>query len=1091
MHTILHLLSIFSVALSTLASPSTRLAVVHPLADQRPPVARVGIPFSWSILAGTFNSSIGNSGVTYSVRNLPPWASFSSDLATIQGTPDASRLGSINVVITAHDANNSSSVSDNFNMLVVDSPPPRVKLPLATQLGNGAVLGSAKFDHATNGITVPPNWSWSIGLLPDTFVTTSGADIYYTAYEAGTTSLPSWMKFNTNTATFDGVSPNEQNEVTIVVYGSDHLGYGDVQQNFTFTITQHILDLVQPLPPINATAQSIINYTIPISNFNVDGTPRNQSTPIIESVDLSGTPYLSHDKEQHSITGTLPASLLAQTNLTIPVVFNTPSCHNNVTTQVVLRVLPGLFTAPVLPPLYVQPGQAFTLDLNQYTSNLNATYSLAHVSPPEALPWIHFTTYPLTLSGTPPNSYDTGSTPITVTLEATGLNGLHSVAELPIRFDKESDSLFSSSSNGLSDSSKLAIAIIFGSVGGIMLLILIMRNCRKYCSADGIREREEENIYHTRYAYPGEKSEMTKPSSAKQTPLSLGDTFVGTNSPKWKGDEEVGGPMMIVTPNELAMTGRAQTPQNALKRLDIFNVFTRPSRPERESSSSHPSLRGLGIVAPDHRVINVLTMSDPSQAEDEVADEEEDDDDDYDSEEVVPPANRTRRDPATSTDDQRSSWNTTGSSSLFYSDTQGEDSESPSSRSPKRTGKWLVKPSASVPRRRKDFKPVASRSLEPERQSDGVDVGTIRMVVDQGSGSYSDTNTSEDDAMALSESLGAIKTASYKKITPESLHSGPVTASEADSGSSLRPRLIAFKSQRVPSQNGAPLPRRISSSVVHGDAMEDAYEEDDENRMQTPLRRECDIGGSHRLSAHSVYTPPEPVNGSPTTSAIFFSSPRDQHWNPSSPAIPSPLSASYSAQDPQIPNQSPNPNSENFFNGPSTNPTSYPSSSSPHGQRAFSRNSGPVVVKVGVGEPFHMTPSINRPPSVQMTGSPGRKQNPVNEGNKRYFALTHFPAQPDKDRKQLPEWLHFDAREYEVWGIPGKNDIGLMPIQIISRKTVTLPGPSGRQAGNQVGITSGTHQEEVEEVVARLVLDVVDKKAAKGPGHGDVTVVTF
>lgn len=1009
MNPILYLIPfLLLLTIPTLAAPSNAVFVAYPLAEQRPPVARVGVPFSWSILPGTFNTSNGNAGITYSISNLPTWASFSSDIPTIHGTPDGSRMGSINVVITAHDVTQSSSISDDFNLLIVDSPPPRVKLPLASQLGNGAVLGSAKYNHATNGITVPPNWSWSIGLLPDTFVTPSGAGIYYTAYEAGTTSLPSWIKFNTITATFDGVSPSEQRDVSIVVYGSDHLGYGDLEQKFTFTVTQHTFDLLQPLPPINATAQSIINYNIPFSGFNIDGAARNSTTSIIETVDLASMPFLTHDQTQHTISGTLPESLLAQTNLTIPISFTTPSSHHNISTQIILRVVPGLFTASLLPPLLIQSGQSFDLDLKQYTSNLNATYSLSQISPPEAADWIHFTTFPLTLTGTPPLGSDT---PIDITLLATGLNGLRSTAELPLRFEAEGLDLDHNTHHNLSDGSKMALAIVFGTVGGIALLILIMRSCRKYCSADGMRELEEEDAYKSHYAYPGEKAEMKKPMSMKETPVSLGETFVGIHSPKWKAVAEVGGPMMAVTPNELAMSSEAHQSTHPLKRLDIFNVFTRPSRSDVVNSNSHPSLRGLGIVAPDHRVINVLASSDPSQVEDEELQEDEDEDD-YDSEEVNPPVVRSARPPpGHSTDDQRSSWNTTGSSSLFYSDTQGEESEAASSsRSPKSSGKWLVKPPASVPRRRKDFKPIPQQTLKSERQSDGIDVGTIRMVVDQASGFNSDPNSSEDDAMVLSESIGAIKTASYRKIVPESLHSIPMAGSEPDSGSSLRPKLIAFKSQRVPQRKLLHLTRKASSSVLHDSVTEDAEEDEDEDAIQTPTQRhvsEADIGGSQRLSVRSVYTPPAPVNGSPATSAIFFSPPREQHWH-LSPAIPSPLSTSFSAHDSQPP-----PSGSRFVrNGPSPHPgstsgSSYPSSPSPLLEHSESETdpfqNTSIVVKVGIGEPFHMTPRINQPSSgAQMSATT------------RYFALIDLPNQPQQHRKQLPEWLHFDAREFEV-----------------------------------------------------------------------------
>jgi axial budding pattern protein 2 len=103
-------------------------------------------------------------------NNLPAWATFAPETQTFSGTPTASDLGFTTVTARAYNSANSSSVSENVCLLVANGQSPTTKIPLQSQLGNRAVLASAKYHHAMEGISVPPNWSWSVGLLWNIFV---------------------------------------------------------------------------------------------------------------------------------------------------------------------------------------------------------------------------------------------------------------------------------------------------------------------------------------------------------------------------------------------------------------------------------------------------------------------------------------------------------------------------------------------------------------------------------------------------------------------------------------------------------------------------------------------------------------------------------------------------------------------------------------------------------------------------------------------------------------------------------------------------------------------------------------------------------
>ncbi|OAV96089.1 hypothetical protein PTTG_02114 [Puccinia triticina 1-1 BBBD Race 1] len=1036
----LQLLCLSALLPTCLSAPSATNAplVVYPIRSQRPPVARVGHSFSWSLLPGTFNTSTGTNGMTFKVENLPSWATFVPETQTFSGTPTSSDLGFTTVTVRAYNSANTGSASDTLRLLVANGQSATVKLPLQSQLGNGAVLGSAKFDHSTQGISVPPNWSWSVGLLRDTFVADHKTGIYYTAYEAGTTSLPSWIKFNAATATFDGVSPNEQKDTLIVVYGSDYFGYGDVQQTFRITVSAHLLDLLAPLPALNATAQSIVNYTIPFDAFTIDGAPKNSSATISAQVDLSQTPFLTYDPVHFSISGTLPASLAPSATVSIPIIFSTPTCHNVVSTELSLLVVSGLFTAPVLPPLYIHPGENFSLNLSQYTSNLNATYSLGSITPSSVSSWLQFNSHPLMILGKAPSTLESKAQKIDIALEASGLNGARSTAHLPVIFATESnkDGNYYMKS-GLRAGVKLWLIIIFGTLGGIMLLILIMRTCRNHCSADGKRESFQD-VYHPYYTYAtGKNGEKSSDSPMKGTPYSAGDTLIDARSPAWTSKAGIGGPMMAITQTELSIAGAEPVPQSGFKRLDVFNVFTKPSANRTFSPTQPPSLQGLGIAESNYRVVHVGTESGSKPTEEAEVDWRSG------SEDSGSRGTDAGVNAASSSEGQRSSWNTTGSSSLFYSDTQGDGSDLGSSRS----GRWLETPSGSTPRRRKDFVPSPRLrnqdfSSPSASSAEDVDMGTIRMVVNDGTSSSPARSMTDEDVKACSESIGAIKTASYRRITADYSSASGLGSSEPSSANPSGP--------------------------------------DSHLRLSRP--NEPDITRRQRLSIQSDqyrFEPSTSKPGSPATSAIFFA-PSDQ---------------------PRFQTSKPSPLSNNYANGVTSAVRSHSPLYESHTAESFNESSNPLeglsdrspvgesaVFSIGVGEPFHMTPSVKPQTTI---GADGLEHSLALGDVHTYYALTDYPTQPELDRKQLPDWLHFDASECEIWGIPRKIDAGPISIQIIESKPFSRVNKSPTDPSNSIDSPALGRQREVEDVVARFTLDVVDKSSFQGSSHGNVTTVTF
>ncbi|MBW0471276.1 hypothetical protein O181_010991 [Austropuccinia psidii MF-1] len=665
----LFLLSLFQSSQSSSNAPF----LAYPLSDQRPPVARVGQPFSWSFLPGTFNTSHGTTKISLSAKNLPIWATFDPSTRTISGTPDSSHLGTTLVNITAYDVAKSSSISDSLRILVATTPPPRVNLPLRSQFQNGSVLGSVSFDHATGGIIVPPNCSWSIGLPLDTFVTSSNKGVYYTAYELGTTSLPSWMKFNTVTATFEGVSPSQEEHIWLAVYGSDYVGYGDVEEIFQFTITQPVLDLVVPLPDINATLNSLVNYTIPFDGFTIGGIGKNSSTVLQVDIDLARTPFLTYNENNFSIIGALPASLPELTNVTIPVSFSTLGDHNKVSTQINLRIFPGLFTAPILPPVYIHATEEFTVDLSQYTLNVNATYSLGSLSAKETQRWLQLSSNPFSIVGKAPSLNGSSSQSITVDLDGFAFDGTKSSVKLPLVLIQSMTGERGNFAHGWSTRMKISLVILVGCIIGVALLVFIMF----LCSAP---------------YYSEEVHQSGNPEALGQ--FSGEATLVEVCSPSWETKKGFGGPMRARTLTELANGVEIGLSYSGSKRLEFFKVFANPAHLKSPRLPTTRSPQELGIIPFGGRLDNLVPASNC----------------DCDRTEFE---GRARRDDhsqypvshngATFSEDRHISLNTSRSSSLFHSDTQSFESEGSFSSSSGTDSEWQGNSRASTPKRREDY----------------------------------------------------------------------------------------------------------------------------------------------------------------------------------------------------------------------------------------------------------------------------------------------------------------------------------------------------------------------------------------------------
>ncbi|SGY69120.1 BQ5605_C004g02963 [Microbotryum silenes-dioicae] len=632
---------------SVLAAPSAP-QLVYPLQAQRPPVARVGVAYSWTILPGTFNASSGST-LTLTSRSLPSWIDFDSASATFSGNPRTRDVGSHAVTIVANVTGVASGATDAFTLLVVTDPGPDVFLPFSKQLSSAAYAGGGGASLLPDGtLKVPPSWSFSLGFQQYTFQdqTNQYAQIYYTSYAAGTTQLPSWLKFDNRTVTFGGVAPSTPGDYSIVTYGSNYFGYGDVQQTLVFRVGAHILTMAENLAPIRTTPSSTVSYHFEFNDLRIDNASVTTANLSI-NVNLTNTSFLTYDASTQTISGTVPSTLIAPQNFTIPVLL-TDQDNGTLATNVSMAIYASLFAKSTPSSIQLVAGQTFSQNLSSIATSTTATYS-AIISPSSAQQWAQFDPRTLILSGTAPTTVQNVSVAFTAVEKTLNLTSQDSLIIAVVSPSSTSTGaatsaaaatgIHSGSPSGLSRAARLGLALGLGLGLGLLLLVFIAaclwrRKNKKRPYSDMYRRSFGVGTPTTfKFTRTGRSSTIVGPTYEGRISFEKRqDEKVGTQGPQYEEQQRVWaapvvlpGGMEELSPRTVQSASPTQiggfagaaaivksSSSNVIKRFDLMGMFRSATGMLRPSSSQpatnkadislpivaqQNSLRGLGLSA--------------------------------------------------------------------------------------------------------------------------------------------------------------------------------------------------------------------------------------------------------------------------------------------------------------------------------------------------------------------------------------------------------------------------------------------------------------------------------------------------------------
>jgi axial budding pattern protein 2 len=778
-------------------------------------------------------------------------------------------------------------------------------------------------------VRIPPSWSFSIGFQYYTF-SDGDRKIYYTAYRAGTTYLPDWLTFDNETVTFGGLAPANTNYFEIDLYGSDHYGYADVKQTFALVVGSHSFILQGPLPPINATAKDTVEYTIPISGLMLDAQRISSTnlTSVVANIP-SNASYLTYDASSRTISGTLPAEIPSTDDLYIPVTF-TSIFNDTIVTNVTLSITSQLFSQSNLPSVNITGGQYFSHSLATYLTSSETSYSAAF-DPANASEWLQFDNSSKALEGTPP--IDGQDVLVNITA-VDAPSGVIESATLTLLYSNPKTQLQKGGGGGLSNGAKIALAVVFGILGGLLLLGLIMWLCRRYC-------HHEDNVDDdATLAAASEKGRY------RQTPISTGRASMG-------GSTDSDRLSQAIVAAELSIANAMAREQSKPKRIDLMNVFgggkKTPSSREMPTTQSGRSMKEiLGLTAnranypspTEGRQHQIITVTDG---------------DGYTYRPTTPtgPPALVVRNASISDEDAgspdlsdgtRSSFDSRQSSSLFYSE-EGGSNESPVQRpAASHTRKGTPR---SIPRRRRDFLPYRppprKSSAENSMSTDAITppVQGIRIVPPRRASEVStiadvsyNAQVSALDYNAALAADAAIATAHLEQLNE------PGTAASVHSFGSRphsTPRLIPFTSEKRGERAGSPPEKRFSSQRgIHSESGHVSLENSREDAIDESTEDSPFDDNVQRYSTVSQpYCPPELGDASP----IYFStSPSGREANQQTPSPESTRSIPRSTRS--------RANTNSMF-------------------------VEPFRIQLNAGDPFHFTAQIHPPPMATI-GSPGR-----------------------------------------------------------------------------------------------------------------------
>lgn len=340
------------------------------------------------------------------------------------------------------------------------------------------------------GLWQPPLWSFSIGIVWDTFLLNSGMqDIRYTGTLADGSKLPPWITFNTNDITFQGSPPAYKDYRTYEFALRAHNEKGEElgHELFNFTIaTRDVSVTVKTFPPLNLTSNSPFSFPLDdliLPYLRINGTAAHRSDLKTLNFSIaSGSPsWTSYD--QGYVAGIAPSVSSTPLFIGIRDGLNPSSSNSSLVITIPVSFGASYFATTSFPPMIAKTGEDFRFPIAPYLSNATSAskVDLSATFEPKNTTWLSLSadaSFPY-LQGTVPE--DPISNHVNITLKAVNKQtNATSYASLYVSIQSDPHPAASAHSReSSSNHNVIVISAVLGALVGFVILCGLLALVRR------------------------------------------------------------------------------------------------------------------------------------------------------------------------------------------------------------------------------------------------------------------------------------------------------------------------------------------------------------------------------------------------------------------------------------------------------------------------------------------------------------------------------------------------------------------------------------------------------------------------------------
>lgn len=389
---------LFSGLFHTLVSALPQVA--FPFNSQVPTLARANEAYVFQLAPTTFVSN-DDSTLVYSLAKAPAWLNLESTTRTLYGTPGQGNTGPnvFKIVATGNDG----SVDMDCTLVVASNSPPVLTGNISADLARSGPLSGP------TTLILQPSTAFAITFSTNLFGDPSTIRTYY-ATMANRTPLPSWLKFDSSSLTFWGMTPvliTGSQSYGIDFIASDVVGFAGATTPFSLLVSRNQLAFSPQTENITVTPGTEITLGPFVDQLRINGEQPKSSQ--LQKVVAEAPDWLTFHNNSLELTGVPPRGFEAKSiSITVTDTFGEIAVKN-----ILLRTPDASLFDDKIGNMTATAGTAFSYTFSPSLLSQNNINLAVDVGSASA--WLQYDASKRQLQGNPPATAKASADMITLT----------------------------------------------------------------------------------------------------------------------------------------------------------------------------------------------------------------------------------------------------------------------------------------------------------------------------------------------------------------------------------------------------------------------------------------------------------------------------------------------------------------------------------------------------------------------------------------------------------------------------------------------------------------------------------------------------